>query len=295
VAALLYPTLFALFAWWFSTGLVLYIVGRPRSTHLTSMMVMTALAGAALLMLYMGSDDTGSTGAYVAFSAALVVWGWHEMAFLLGFVTGPRKHRSTKPAHQRAPLRAAIEVVIYHEVAIAMTVIALAVMTAGEPNTVGLWTFVTLWIARLSTKFNIYLGVPNHTEQFLPNHLRYLASYFCKRPINLLFPITVTAATALTGVLLASATKAGASAHDVAAAAFLAALMALVVIEHWFLVLPLPSAELWTWGLASRRDEADASTGATGPTDEITQHSSKAIFCDRDVTIHRVAGKGVTA
>ena len=31
-----------------------------------------------------------------------------------------------------------------------------------------------------------------------------------------------------------------------------AAMMALAILEHWFLVLPFPTAILWQWGLASR-------------------------------------------
>jgi G3E family GTPase len=36
------------------------------------------------------------------------------------------------------------------------------------------------------------------------------------------------------------------------AATFTATMMALAILEHWFLVLPMPSQKLWDWGLASR-------------------------------------------
>ena len=33
---------------------------------------------------------TSVGGAYLAFTCGLVVWGWHEISFLMGFVTGPQ-------------------------------------------------------------------------------------------------------------------------------------------------------------------------------------------------------------
>ncbi|MEQ1653046.1 MAG: putative photosynthetic complex assembly protein PuhE [Hyphomicrobium sp.] len=261
------PVMFALFAWWFSTGLVLYVVGRPRATHAKAMWATTALLAAGLWGLSSSATDTSVSGAYIAFASALLVWGWHEMAFLLGFITGPRTTPCPEKTSGRAPLGASIEVVIYHEFAIALTAALIYVLTIDAPNQIGLWTFVILWLARLSTKFNIYLGVPNHTEQFLPTHLKYLATYFCRRSMNLLFPVTVTATTLITATLIGNAADPSALPHQVAGSVFLATLMGLAVLEHWFLVLPLPSAELWTWGLASRRHETlqqDGCVAATG-------------------------------
>jgi G3E family GTPase len=47
----------------------------------------------------------------------------------------------------------------------------------------------------------------------------------------------------------ASATTAFARSGDT----FLATMMALAILEHWFLVIPLPAGKLWQWGLASRK------------------------------------------
>jgi putative photosynthetic complex assembly protein 2 len=263
------PPLFALFAWWFSTGLVLYVVGRPRATHLNAMLVTTLLLGAGLWGFWVSASDASLTGAYLAFASALLVWGWHEMSFLLGYITGPRKTPEKKLASSRAPLGAAIEAIIYHEFAIALTAALIFILTADAPNQTGLWTFVILWLARLSTKLNIYLGVSNHTEQFLPAHLKYIATYFCRGPMNMLFPLTVTATTITTAMLIASARSEAALPHEIAGYAFLATLMALAVLEHWFLVLPIPSADLWKWGLASRDpSERQIRAPASGTSEE---------------------------
>ena len=41
-----------------------------------------------------------------------------------------------------------------------------------------------------------------------------------------------------------------------------AALLSLAVLEHWFLVLPLPSAAMWSWSLRSRAPPAGSAIQA---------------------------------
>lgn len=292
------PALFALFAWWFSTGVVLYVVGRPRETHANVMIVTTALLAAGLWGLYSTADDTTLTGAYVAFASALLVWAWHEVAFLLGYVTGPRTTPEVKSAGARAPLGSAVEAIIYHEFAIALTAALILILTADGANLTGVSTFIILWLARLSTKLNIYLGVPNHTEQFLPAHLKYIATYFCRRPMNLLFPVTVTATTIVTALFVASAAAPEAMPFEVAGYVFLATLMALAVLEHWFLVLPIPSAELWTWGLSSRDPAerkmiADAKARSANGDTTSWSRSTRSVPCE--IPTPCVSASGVNA
>ena len=54
---------------------------------------------------------------------------------------------------------------------------------------------------RLSTKLNIYLGVPNFSTEILPAQLAYLKSYFRTRAFNALMPLSLALAAALTGWL----------------------------------------------------------------------------------------------
>ena len=42
-----------------------------------------------------------------------------------------------------------------------------------------------------------------------------------------------------------------ASPFDAAALTFVGTLLALAILEHWFLVLPLPDAALWSWILGA--------------------------------------------
>ena len=245
--------MFALFLWWFLTGAVLYIVGLPKSTHVWSMAAMTIVFVSAVIGLDASSDDRSTLGAYCGLTCGLLVWAWHEMSFLMGFVTGPR--RTSCPADARGWRRfvCASQTLIHHEVAILATAALLVLLTFGAPNQIGIATFFVLWIMRLSAKLNIFLGVPNLTEQFLPEGLAYLKSYFIKRPMNPLFPLSVTLSTIATFMLIEQAIRPDATGFDVAGYTMLASLMALAVLEHWLLVLPLPAAALWSWGLKSRR------------------------------------------
>lgn len=244
------PVLFAVFVWWFSTGLVLYAVNRPAERYGAGLAVATAALVAGLIGLYVSSGSATASAAYAGFLSALAVWGWHEMTFLMGLVTGPCTVACTRLPSGRAPLVEAVATVIYHEAAIALTAGLIAALTWGGENLTGLWTFVVLWVLRLSAKINVYLGVPNLTEEFLPPHLQYLKSYFCHRPMNMFFPFSVTAATVAMLMLGLAAADAGADEATTVSYSLLAAFMGLALIEHWFLVIPFRSAQLWTWGLA---------------------------------------------
>jgi putative photosynthetic complex assembly protein 2 len=255
------PALFTILMWWFSTGLVLCAVRRPEHTRILSLWIATTLLVAGGYGLYVSANDNSLTGVYVGFLSALLVWGWHELTFLLGIVTGPQTTPCGAKRHERAPLIEAIGTVIYHELAIALTGLAVFALTFGGENTTGLWSYMILWVLRLSAKINVYLGVPNLTEEFLPKDLQYLKTYFCHRPMNMFFPVSITGATIATAMLIGTAADAPADAAA-ASASVLATLMGLALVEHWFMVLPFNSARLWKWGLASEQGTAAPPLGA---------------------------------
>lgn len=250
-----FPVLFALFLWWFSTGLILYLDGLPRRTFRWSVLGATGLALASLYGLAATSSDTGVFGAYAAFTCGLAIWGWHEITFLMGFVTGPRQEPCPEGCTGWRRFGRAIETILWHELAIIASAVVVVALTWEGANQVGTWTFMVLWVMRLSAKLNVYLGVPNLTEEFLPEHLRYLISFCSKKPMNVLFPLSVTASTVVTVLLAQNAAAVVATEFEVAAFTFTGALLALAILEHWFLVLPLPDAALWSWALRSRAIE----------------------------------------
>lgn len=250
------PVLYVLFLWWFTTGVVLYLDGLPGRTYRWTMLGVSALALVAVAALVGTREETSTLGAYVAFTSGLVIWGWHETSFLLGYVTGPSRAPLADGATGWARFWQALRTMLWHELAIAATAILLAALLWGAANPVGLWTFLILWVMRISAKLNVYFGVPNLAEQFLPDHLGHLKSYLRRQPMNLLFPVSVTAATVALAVMAYEA--AGAEPGSFAALAWClgAGLLALALLEHWFLVLPLADSALWGWAMRSRQQAA---------------------------------------
>ncbi len=256
MAYMAHAALFTVFLWWFTTGAIIFLDGLPRRTFVTSMAVATVLLVISIYGLSVTSTDTTISGAYWAFTFALIAWGWNEMGFLMGMITGPRTTECPQDAKGFARLGYAIQSIAYHEVAIAMTAVVVAAVSAGGANQVGFWTFMVLWGMRLSAKVNVFLGVPNITEEFLPPHLKYLKSYFRKRSMNAMFPISITGITVLATLLFTNTLAPGISAFEATAFSLLFTLVALALIEHWFMVLPIPSERLWKWGLKSHEATA---------------------------------------
>lgn len=249
------PILYVVFLWWFSTGAIIYLDGLPRHTYRWSMLGATILAIGALYALDQSKDQTTLEGAYVAFTAAIILWGWVEMSFLMGLITGSRRDRCPEGATGWRRFVYAVQAILYHEFTLIAFALAIWATTSGGANQVGLYTFLILWIMRTSTKLNVFFGVRNLNEEWLPDHLRYLESYFRKRPLNLFFPISITLSMIVAVLLIQAAMDGSAGSHHVTGATFLAILMVLAILEHWFLVLPLPFQALWNWALRSRLPE----------------------------------------
>ena len=246
------PVLFALFVWWFSTGLIMYLDGLPRRTFRWSMLGATLLLGASLWGLQVSSYDLSVRGAYIAFTCGVLAWGWQEISFYMGFVTGPRSEPCPEGCRGWRHFGHAIQTSLWHELAIIASAAAVVALTWHGRNQVGTWTFMVLWWMHQSAKLNVFLGVRNLNEEFLPEHLQFLRSFLTKKPMNLLFPVSVTVSTVIAVHLVRMAAAPGAGLFQQAGFTFLATMMVLAIVEHWLLVLPLPAAALWGWSLKSR-------------------------------------------
>ena len=250
------PVVYTLFVWWFSTGVILYLNGLPRWTFKWTMMAATALLLLALLGLYVTGRDTRITGAYLAFTCAILVWAWQEVGFLLGYVTGPRRQPCPPGARGWQRTGYAVQAVLHHELALVVLCACVATATWDAANQTGWWIFIVLWVMRQSAKLNVFLGVRNLNESFLPVHLKYMQTYFTRKPMNPLFPVSVVLGTAAAWMLWDRALAPGVSDFEATSLTFQATLLSLAVLEHWFLVLPLPSEALWSWGMRSRTARA---------------------------------------
>lgn len=248
----LLPALFTLLIWWASTGAILYLGRLPRWTFKWTMLKSTLLLGFALVGLSISASRMTVASAYCAFTCAVLVWGWQEIAFLLGYVTGAR--RSECPADSRGWQRArhATEAILHHELALVVLALMVFAVSWDKPNQTGWWTYLVLWSMRLSAKLNLFLGVRNLSENFLPAHLAYLQTYFTRRAWNWLMPISVTAGIAVVVPLWMAVSVQPQDGFAATSLCLVAGLLTLAVLEHLFMVLPLPTTWLWKWGLRER-------------------------------------------
>lgn len=245
------PAFYALFLWWFGTGAILLIDRLSRPTRLMTMALASIAAVAAVVAIGATSGERTLSAALCAFTSTIVIWGWHELSFLSGLLTGPRRTPCPPGAVGWRRFVYATQTLIHHEIAIALTGLALAVWLWDAANPVALMTYVILWGMRISAKLNLFLGAPNVAEEFLPDDLGYLKSYFSRRTMNALFPLSVTAGTLLSAWFFAAAAAADRGfVTEVYALAGM--LTALGTLEHWFLVLPIKDAALWRWYLNTR-------------------------------------------
>ena len=253
-----FPIGWALLVWWLSTGVIIYLDNLPRPTHRWSMLGATAILLLALHGLHTGSADTSVAGAYSAFTYALLAWGWHEMSFFMGFITGPNRSPCPPDCTGWPRFTRAVRVVIHHELVSLASALAIIAATADGPNQVGTWTFLVLWWMRLSSKFNVFLGVRNISAEFIPEHLAHIRSFLRERPMNLLFPVSVTVSTVIAAQLVRQI-AASTDPVSITGTLFVTVLLILAIIEHWFLVLPLPVAALWNWSISARQKQRAAS------------------------------------
>jgi putative photosynthetic complex assembly protein 2 len=252
------PIGWALLVWWLSTGVIIYLDNLPRATHRWSFLGGSAIAAYALVALHAGSRDASIAAAYGGFTYGLLLWGWQEMSFFMGFITGPSREPCPDDCTGGDRFLRALTICIYHEVACFAGLLAVFALTSGGINRVGAWTYLVLWAMRLSSKFNVFLGVRNLSPEFIPEHLFFIRSFLRQRPMNLLFPVSVSVASVVALLLVQHA---AASLDPVATTGtvFVAVLLTLAIVEHWFLVLPLPFADLWNWSLNARQKHLAAS------------------------------------
>jgi putative photosynthetic complex assembly protein 2 len=256
--------LIAIFLWWVTTGAILFAVTTLAQQRVALAACAGILLFGGLITLHFTAEEVSAAGAYLSFLAALAIWGAVEISFLGGLITGPNRKALPSELTGLPRFWSATRVVLWHEILILALGFLLIIAFAQGPNRTGLMTYGILWLMRLSAKLNLYLGVRNTGETLLPAHLRYMSSYFAHRPMNLLFPFSITLGTLLSAWLFHEAFADGADAHQAVGFMLIATIASLAVIEHWFLMLPLPIETLWRWGL---RDEPAPAQTATWFTD----------------------------
>jgi putative photosynthetic complex assembly protein 2 len=248
----------ALFLWWFSTGILLWRVRYADNTgnasHFWSVIYALPMLAVGIVGLHLSLTNLSVNGVYFAFLSALAIWGWIELAFLSGIITGPNLHSCPPDTGFADRLLRATGTIAYHEALLVITLILIAVASANMPNQFAMWTFAVLFFARISAKLNLFLGVPRINVEFLPRPLAHLPSHFRHAKMNGFFPIAVTALTFAAGCWMERAMSATSEPRQIGFV-LLAALTLLALLEHWFMVLPLPDQKLWRWMMPAQKSK----------------------------------------
>lgn len=242
--------LVAVTSWWLGTGVILWLVRLPPRLFRTSMSGVTLLLLVSLVGTTWSMRQLSVAADYVGFISVILMWSWHEMAFLSGWVTGHRRVPQEPGARGLRRFTLAVQALLYHELALLLNFLVLCLMQSGQPNHVALCTFALLWCMRLSAKLNLYFGVPQVGEQYLPGHLAYMASYFRKSSVSGCFYLTMTLSS---GTWLWLVVQAQRGAVEVSTGwVLLASLLGLAIIEHVLMLFSLPLQRLWGWAMRHR-------------------------------------------
>lgn len=237
--------------WFVSTGLVAMINHRLRQSFGRAVIIAGVCASLGLGLLVITSHSTAVWAAYASFVGGLLVWSWHEISFLTGAVAG--SHRDTCPKNVKGWQRfsMATMALIHHEIALAMTAALLLSLGAVTSNPTGAYTFALLLIFRLSSKLNIYWGVPNMSDELLPVHLAYLKSYFGPKRLQPMLVLSTLAIIGL-GAYFANAAINAVQPNEAVQASLLCCLCLLAALEHLFLAIPFRDSALWNWALEAK-------------------------------------------
>jgi len=243
----------ALFLWWFATGILLWRVhaadrGGPDQ-HVWSVVLSLPLFAAGALGVSATLADSSPQGVWFAFLSAMALWGWIELAFLSGVITGPNTKPCPTGLDPAERFWSAFRTVAWHEFVLAAVVVVLILSSLGAANAFALWTFLVLFAARISAKLNLFLGVPRINTDFLPKPLAHLSSYFRQGPVSGFFPLSVTLLALAVGCFLERLWRAHQAADQGAIIGFtlLSMLTALALLEHWFMVWRVRDDKLWRW------------------------------------------------
>jgi putative photosynthetic complex assembly protein 2 len=232
----LFPPLTAVALWAGLTLLVALLNRRGPGAGRLALLVSLPLLAMAHHQLWVTRADSSVIAAYQAFLAGTLIWAWHELAFYCGVLTGP--WRQACPPHARGFARFgyALSTHLYHEAAVLAELIFMFWLLSDGHNMLGPLVFILSWAMQHSAKLNVLLGVPTLNVELFPPHLRYLGSYWRRRPGNFFFIPSVSVATLLAMMLWTAA-----HAHRLEPAgvslALLATLVSLGALEHWLLAL----------------------------------------------------------
>jgi putative photosynthetic complex assembly protein 2 len=249
IQGLLLPVVYALFLWWFTTGIIMAVYDRPRWLTRLYFVLATGVAGVAFFALLITRYQTDAAAIYLTIACGVILWGWQVASYYLGFITGlPPSPQQTAAAPLGQRFWWALRASLYHEVLAALGAVFIAIATTNAPNQWALWVYVALWLMHTSAKLNVFFGVRNFRIELLPRHLHHLGALLTKRNQNAFLGVSLVLAASTVLMLIYRAIVPQADPAQSIGLMAVATLLLLGILEHSMLVIPLP-VMLWGWGL----------------------------------------------
>ncbi|NJN95048.1 MAG: DUF3623 family protein, partial [Anaerolineales bacterium] len=130
---------YALFLWWFVTGLIIVVYGRSRRVTDLYFACATIVMILALMGLGLSRDETSPAGVYLALTCGILLWGWQVTAYYLGYVTGPQSEATVRemagrPLSLGLRFRYALQASLFHELSIVSLALVLVGLTWAAAN-----------------------------------------------------------------------------------------------------------------------------------------------------------------
>ncbi len=234
---------YSLAIWWISTAIIIYFNFQPvvRFYFFLTSLALGLIWG--FLWIKHRNDDT-IKGAYISFTGALFVWGFVEVSFYTGYIVGPYVRPIFAISPSWEAFHQAVHRSIYHEMMIMTLGIAALGIFWKAKNKFGLYTFFVLWFAHQSCKLNVFFGVTNIGQEFIPDTVSDMAPYMTVANMNWLFPFSVTLNTLFVYKFLKRARNPHEPSWRRIGYVLVCMMLMLALLEHWLLVLPL-NESLW--------------------------------------------------
>jgi putative photosynthetic complex assembly protein 2 len=246
------PLFGGILAWWVGTG-VLFVLARAANRMDPGLLV----AGASGAALAAGTVTVGirsldsAAGIVTGFAMGIMLWGWHELAFLSGVVTGPERRPCPPELKGWARFQFGFRSLKHHEIALASTVVILGLASIGAANAMPFLTFLLLWGMRISAKLNLFFGVRVPNRHLFPARIQYLSALTPPRRPGAFYLVSTGLVFALTVALFHH----GLGLPDGGVRTgwlLLATLSLLAALEHVAMAIPLRLEGLWGFEPESR-------------------------------------------
>lgn len=235
--------------WWLATGLVI-AAQRDPATRLAAAVVSGALALLGLWLVARSRTDATPAGARRALAGAGLLWTWVAVSLYAGWLVGPAPIQPGPETPVLVEAGYAIHALLWHELG-SLIVLALAWrLTRGGPNCAALHVLVAFWATTQLAKLNVFVGVANPGERFLPEWLAFVEWYVGPARNTPLLAVSI----AVLGAAALVAGRRAARAEDPFArwaGAMVACMLALGALEHAFLGIAA-DVPLWDAFLRAR-------------------------------------------